>query len=272
MHRRHKAIPKHYIPYKMESPNRVDVLDPKPAVAKCIAQSFFESLTLDFLPTLLPQLPIESFITQYGYWAVFVIVGLESAGLPLPGEITLVSAALIASTGHSLDIGWIITVASAGAILGDNAGYWIGREFGFRLLLRHGAKIGIRERQLKLGQYLFQRHGGKVVFFGRMVAVLRVLAALLAGINRMAWPHFLVCNIAGGILWAGIYGGGAYLLGQQIIGITGPAGVAGLIIGVAGFIISIRYIRHHQRAFEDKAELAFPGPLEQHLHHGHHRT
>jgi len=224
---------------------------------------------LEFLPDFLPRELIEGFIATYGYWAVFLVVGLESAGLPLPGEITLVSAALLAAATHQLDIGLILASASAGAVLGDNIGYWLGREFGFALLLRHGAKIGIRERQLKLGQYLFLRHGGKVVFFGRMVAVLRVLAALLAGINRMPWKHFLVCNIAGGVLWAGIYGGGAYLLGQQITRITGPMGLAGLVAGVAGLVISFRYIAHHQRAFEAKAEQAFPGPLEFHHHLWH---
>lgn len=218
---------------------------------------------------ILPDLPIEEYVTQYGYWAVFTIVGLESAGLPLPGEITLVSAALIAATTHHLDIGLVIAAATAGAILGDNLGYWIGREFGFRLLLKHGERVGIRERQLKLGQYLFLRHGGKVVFFGRLVAVLRVLAALLAGVNRMPWPHFLACNVGGGLLWAVLYGGGAYLLGKQITQITGPVGLLGLAAGAIGLVVSIRYIRHHQRGLEEAAEKALPGPLE-HPHH-HHR-
>lgn len=227
---------------------------------------------MDFLPDFLPRELIGRIIADYGYWAVFLVVGLESSGLPLPGEITLITAALLAAATHQLDIALVLTAAAAGAVLGDNLGYWIGRGFGFRLLLRHGAKIGIRERQLKMGQYLFMRHGGKVVFFGRMVAVLRVLAALLAGINRMAWPHFLACNVAGGILWALIYGGGAYLLGQQITRITGPVGIAGLVAGLVGLVISFRYIAHHQRAFEEKAEQAFPGPLEQHHHHWRHQN
>lgn len=226
---------------------------------------------LELLPDFLPRDLIEGFITSYGYWAVFLIVGLESAGLPLPGEIALISAALLAATTHQMEIGLILAAAAAGAALGDSLGYWIGREFGFTLLLRHGGKIGIRERQLKLGQYLFLRHGGKVVFFGRMVAVLRVLAALLAGINRMAWPHFLVCNVSGGILWALIYGGGAYLLGQQITRITGPVGLMGLVAGLVGLVISFRYIAHHQKMFEDKAEQAFPGPLEIHHHLWRHK-
>jgi membrane protein DedA with SNARE-associated domain len=217
----------------------------------------------------LPSIPVDSYITQFGYWAIFIIIALESAGLPLPGEITLVTAAIIASTTHSLDIGIILGAATAGAVLGDNLGYWIGREFGFRLLLEHGARVGIRERQLKLGQYMFYRHGGKVVFFGRLVAVLRVLAALLAGINRMPWPHFLVCNIGGAVMWALLYGGGAYLLGRQITQITGPAGISALAVGVVVTILTIRYVRHHQRALEDRAEQAFPGPLDWHHHRPH---
>ncbi len=206
-------------------------------------------------------MPIQSFVCQYGYWAIFVIVGLESAGLPLPGEITLISAAIIAATTGALDIGWVIAVAAAGAIIGDNIGYWVGREFGFALLVRHGRRIGIGERQLKLGQFLFLKHGGKVVFFGRLVAVLRVLAALLAGINRLPWPHFLACNIGGGILWACLFGGGAYIFGQQVQEIAGPAGVLALIASIVGMVVSARYVRGHQRALEDAAERALPGPL-----------
>lgn len=206
-------------------------------------------------------LPVEHFVGSYGYWAVFIIIGLESAGIPLPGEITLITASIIASASPALDIRWVIAVAAAGAILGDNVGYWIGREFGFRLLLRYGGRVGIGDRQIKMGQYLFQRHGGKVVFFGRMVAVLRVLAALLAGINRLAWPHFLICNIGGAIMWATLYGGGAYLFGRQIQEVAGPVGVAALIASVVIFVVSVRYIKGHQRALEDAAERAFPGPL-----------
>lgn len=216
------------------------------------------------MSSLLPSIPVDQFVSQYGYWAVFIIVGLESAGLPLPGEITLVTASVLAGTSGALDIALVIGVATLGAILGDNLGYWIGREFGFPLLLRHGQRLGIGERQLKLGQYLFLRHGGKVVFFGRLVAVLRVLAALLAGINRLPWPHFLACNVGGAVLWACLYGGGAFLLGRQVRKITGPVGLIALAVGVIALLLSIRYIRSHQRALEDAAMRELPGPLEVH--------
>jgi hypothetical protein len=91
----------------------------------------------------------------------------------------------------------VIAAAAAGAIVGDNIGYWIGREIGFRLLVRYGSHVGQTEGRIKVGQYLFQRHGGKIVFFGRFIALLRVLAALLAGVNRMSWPRFFFFNAAG---------------------------------------------------------------------------
>src|ERR1700723_3441495 len=140
---------------------------------------------------------LHDFISTYGYFAVFVIVGLESAGVPMPGETALVSAAIFAGQG-ALDIKWVIACAAAAAILGDNAGYWVGREFGFPIVLKYGRYLRLDEPRLKLGQYLFQRQGGKIVFFGRFVGVLRAFAALLAGINRLAWPRFLGFNAAGG--------------------------------------------------------------------------
>lgn len=223
--------------------------------------------------SILPELPVEDIIAHYGYLAVFVVIGLESAGIPLPGEITLVTACVIAGTLHALDVRLVLMAAVAGAVLGDNLGYWMGREFGFRLMLRHGTKVGIGQRQIKLGQFLFLRHGGKVVFFGRMVAVLRVLAAVLAGTNRMPWGHFLACNLGGAVLWAALYGGGAYALGKQIKAFTGPAGLVGLALGAVATIIAIRYIRGHQRALEDQAEEALPGPVElHHPHHPHHQA
>src|SRR5437868_4799801 len=102
-------------------------------------------------------------------------------GLPLPGEAILLIASLYAGSHHDLNIWGVIASAATGAILGDNVGYGIGREFGYRLLLRYGRYVGISDARIKLGQYLFQRHGGAVVFGGRFIAILRILAAFLAG-------------------------------------------------------------------------------------------
>jgi len=148
-------------------------------------------------------------LVTYGYWAVLLFVAIESTGIPFPGETMLLVAAIAAGTTHQLSIAFVIMAAASGAILGDNLGFWVGREGGYRLLRRYGRYIRLEERRLKLGQYLFLRHGGKVVFFGRFVAVLRAWAAFLAGTNRMRWPRFLLFNALGGIIWATLYGLGA---------------------------------------------------------------
>lgn len=201
-------------------------------------------------------------VSAYGYWAVLVVVAMESMGLPLPGETILVAAAIYAGTTHGISIPFVILAAAAGAVIGDNIGFWIGRELGFRLLVRYGPRIGLTEPQLKLGQYVFRRHGGKVVFFGRFVALLRALAALLAGANRMTWPRFLVFNFAGGVVWATIFGIGGYVLGESIMRFSGPVGIglaAGAVLAAGvGFVL----VRRNEKSLLAAAERALPGPLE----------
>ncbi len=200
-------------------------------------------------------------IGKFGYGAVGLTVGLESLGVPVPGETALIAASIYAGASHRLNIVLIVAVAAAGAILGDNIGFWIGREFGFRLLIRYGRYIRMTERRIKLGQYLFRRHGGKVVFFGRFVAVLRALAALLAGANRMEWPRFLAFNAAGGVVWASLYGFGAYFLGRSIDRLLGPVGIG---LGAAAAVVLIAagiYLHRNEQRLEDMAEATLPGPI-----------
>lgn len=210
---------------------------------------------------LLSDTDIVRLVAAYGYGLVAVVVGLESMGLPLPGETVLVIAALYAGTSEQLDIGWVVAAAAAGAIAGDNVGYWLGRRFGYQLLLRYGPRVGIRTAQVKVGQYLFLRHGGKVVFFGRFVALLRVLAAGLAGANRMTWPRFTVANAAGGVVWASAFGFGSYLMGDQVRRLSGPAGTALLVAGIVAFVTGAVLVRRHHRHLEAVAEAVLPGPL-----------
>ncbi len=200
-------------------------------------------------------------ISVYGSWAVGVIVGLESIGIPLPGETILIAAATFAGATHRLDIASVIGAAASGAIVGDSLGFFIGRKIGFPLLHRYGPRIGLTEPRLKLGQYLFLRHGGKVVFFGRFVAVLRTFAALLAGVNGMFWPRFLVFNAAGGMLWAMTFGLGAYSFGELIKRFAEPIGVALLGAAIVGGLMSLAIVRRHERALNERAERAIPGPL-----------
>jgi membrane protein YqaA with SNARE-associated domain len=138
---------------------------------------------------------------------VALIVGLESMGLPLPGETVLVLATIYAATDPSVNVWLVITAAAVGSIIGDNVGYWLGKKYGYALLRRYGRHIGMSDARIKIGQYLFLRHGGKVVFFGRFVALLRILAAVLAGVNRMPWRGFLLANAGGAVnLGRGIRG------------------------------------------------------------------
>jgi len=203
------------------------------------------------------------FIAMFGYWAVFLFVMIESSGIPFPGETMLLAAAVYAGTTHHLQIPFIIIAAAVGAILGDNLGFWVGREGGYRLLRRYGHVVHLDEGKLKLGQYLFRRHGGKVVFFGRFVAVLRAWAAFLAGVNRMPWSHFLAYNAAGGILWATLYGSGAYILGDQVHRLTGTVGKVLAVVGVLAVIAAVVFLRRNEQRLEDEAEAAMPGPLDQ---------
>src|ERR1700750_1367387 len=106
-------------------------------------------------------------LVHYGYGAIFLIVMMESAGIPAPGETILVSAAVYAGTRHALDIRFVIAAASAGAIVGDNMRFWVGRKFGEPLLEKWGHLIGLDARKRRLGRFLFDRYGGSIVFFGR---------------------------------------------------------------------------------------------------------
>jgi membrane protein DedA with SNARE-associated domain len=201
-------------------------------------------------------------IQHYGYMAVLIVVGLESLGIPLPGETMLISASLYAGATHNLHIAFVIAAAATGAILGDNAGYLLGHWGGYRLLVRFGRYIRLDEAKVKVARYLFLRQGGKVVFFGRFVSILRTYAAFLAGTARMPWRSFLVFNAAGGVVWATVYGVAAYSLGSQVERLSRPIAIAFAVIGIAATVAVALVIRSHEKRLEAVAELAFPGQLE----------
>ena len=204
---------------------------------------------------------LDSLLATYGYLAVFVFVGVESIGVPVPGETMLVTAAIYAGTTGRLSIFWVIVAAAAGAIVGDNIGYAIGRTGGYRLVKRYGRYIRLEENRLRLGQYLFDKHGSKVVFFGRFVSVLRIFAAFLAGVNRMHWRTFLIFNAAGGIIWSTLYGIAAFLLGKQLLQLSGRVDLVLAIVGVAVIIAVIVFLRRNEARLQAEADRARPGPL-----------
>jgi membrane protein DedA with SNARE-associated domain len=156
---------------------------------------------------------VTGLVHHYGLVALFLVVMLESGGLPLPGETALIAAAIFASQGK-LDIFEVIAVAAAAAIIGDNLGYWVGRTGGRKLLQRVPFLERWSSRALPWSERFFQRHGGKTIFFARFFSVLRVTAAWIAGISRMHWWTFFLWNAAGGICWAVLVGLVSYYAGH----------------------------------------------------------
>jgi membrane protein DedA with SNARE-associated domain len=205
---------------------------------------------------------VNDLISNYGYYAVFLVIGLESVGIPLPGETVLIAAATYAATSGNLNIWVIFAAAAAGAILGDNVGYWIGNKGGYKLARKYGPKIRLDERKLKVGRYMFDRHGGKVVFFGRFVSVLRTFAAFLAGTVRMSWPRFLLYNALGGLVWSAIYAFGFYAAGNTLKQLSSIVNYVAIGVAVVAVVTVFLVVRRQTDLLADKAEAAYPGPLE----------
>ena len=181
---------------------------------------------------------MSSLVHQYGLIALFLLVMLESGGVPLPGETALIAASIFASRGD-LPIGGVITAAAAAAIIGDNLGYWIGRTGGRRALERWGPLKRWGGRVLPFSERFFRRHGAKTVFLGRFFAVLRVTAAWMAGVSRMRWWRFLAWNAAGGICWATLVGLLAYYFGHASADAVNTYGLIGgaLLVGAAAIVL-----------------------------------
>jgi membrane protein DedA with SNARE-associated domain len=213
------------------------------------------------LASIIPHDQLEQWLTDYGLLAVFLMVGIESIGVPVPGETMLIVAALYAGSTHKLSIVLIVLAAAAGAIVGDNIGYSVGRHGGWPLLKRHGHRVGIDERRLKLGRYLFLTHGGKVVFFGRFISILRTYAAALAGANHMPFRRFFSFNASGGLIWAAVYGLGYYFAAHLLKELDTPVTVALIVIAALAVVGFLAFIRRNISEWEERAERALPGPL-----------
>lgn len=201
------------------------------------------------------------FVQHWGYLAVFLVTGIESLCVPfLPGETALLTAAALAAKLH-LAIAGVIAAAAAGPIVGGSLGYAIGWWGGYRLLVRFGGRVGLAQPQVKVTRYLFRRNGGKVVFLGRFVLVLRSFAGLLAGAGRMSPVSFLAFNAAGSVVWATAYGLAAYAAGNALFGLSGWV-AAGFALAAAAMVVTgLVLLRRHSGRLVARAEAAFPGPL-----------
>jgi membrane protein DedA with SNARE-associated domain len=205
---------------------------------------------------------IYHLIHDYGLLMVAVVVGLEGVGFPVPGETALIVASVIAGTKHELNIVLVILTATGASFAGRTLGYLIGRNFGYWLLLHYGGYVWITEARIKLGQYLFLRHGGKIIIVAQFLPVLRTIAGILAGANRMPRPQFLAANIFGAFIWATFFGLAAYTFGRQVEHL---AGWAVFVLAVATVIVLLVvgiFVRGHEAQLTAEAERALPGPLE----------
>jgi membrane protein DedA with SNARE-associated domain len=178
---------------------------------------------------------VSGFVHHYGLLALFLVVMLESAGVPLPGETALIAAGVFASRGE-LNVAAVIAVAATAAIVGDNLGYWIGRTGGRTVL----ARWRLTEGTLPWAEGFFERHGPKTIFLARFFSILRVTAAWMAGVSRMRWWTFFLWNAAGGICWALLVGLVSYYAGQAAADAISHygliAGVALVVLAVAGLV------------------------------------
>ena len=217
-----------------------------------LASRRFMGLHAQVLAAFLPIQTLQQALDQWGYPVVFVFVMIESIGIPFPGETMLLLGAFFAASGH-LSIYGVIAAAAAGAIIGDNVGYWIGRKGGQPLIQRYGKYVFVKEKHLATAERFFERHGDKTVFFGRFISILRTWAAFLAGVNRMRWPAFLLYNAAGGMLWSITYGVIGYFVGR-VVGVATIEryssyvgyGFIGVVVLVVGVFFLRRYLRRRR--------------------------
>jgi membrane protein DedA with SNARE-associated domain len=184
---------------------------------------------------------IREIAHQYGYWAVFIGIALENAGIPLPGETITLVGGFLAGSGE-LKYWFVLGSAIAGAILGDNFGYWLGKWGGWPLLLRLGQLFRIREEQLHEVKDQFRQNAARAVFLGRFVALLRIFAGPLAGIAQMPYWQFFFCNAAGAAVWASVMVSLSYFVGniislEKLVAWVAQFAILALILVVAWLVI-----------------------------------
>ncbi len=205
---------------------------------------------------------VDHLLGHWGYGFVFTIVAVQSAGVPLPGTTAVIAAAIYAGTTHHLAITGVIAAAALGAGLGNLTGFALGWWGGWELLRRYGQGVGLTPARLKVGRYVFNRHGGKVVFFGRFITGLRTWSGFLAGANRMSPPRFVVFSSLAAIVWAVTTSLQYYYFGHLLDVASTGVGIALVLVGIALTVIGVMYLRRRGRSLLLAAELAHPEPLD----------
>ena len=190
---------------------------------------------------------LRSFIADYGYWAVALALLCENAGIPVPGETTLLLASFLAYSEHRLDLGWIIVVGTVAAAIGDNLGYAIGHHGGRPLLERYRHVLRIPQSTLERGEKLFARWGASTIFFARFIFGLRIFAGPLAGVLRMPWRAFALFNFLGAVVWVTAIATAGYLFGKHWDELEHVLGRFNLVVGIAALLlIPVLWRKYHR--------------------------
>jgi len=188
---------------------------------------------------------VLSALQALGYPGIATVVGLESMGIPMPGETTLIAASYLAATGH-FSLPLVISFAALGAVVGDSIGYAIGCKGGRRFLNRHEKYVRITPEKLAIADRYFVRHGAKTVFLGRFLPLLRILAGPLAGTAKMPYRRFLAANVAGALTWATTMGTLAFFFGRPVAAFLSSLGVWGLV-AIAALLLAPFAFRRWRR-------------------------
>lgn len=193
---------------------------------------------------------IEPYLTQYGYPVIFLVIVIESFGIPAPGQTLLIAAALLAAHGK-LNLTLVLLTAFLAAVIGDSLGYWIGYLGGRRLILRFGKYLHIGETQVRNMETAFTKHGGWFVTFARFFEVLRQVNGIVAGTAGMHFRRFLLFNATGALLWVGVWGLGTYRLGRHLQKYAGYFDEVSLYFIVALIVLLLAlllyFLRRHWR-------------------------
>jgi len=158
---------------------------------------------------------LRGFVAEYGYWAVALALLCENAGIPVPGETTLLLASFLAHSEQKLHLGWIIVVGTCAATLGDNIGYAIGYYGGRPLLDRYQNLLRIRREAMERGEQLFARYGSAAILVARFIFGMRIFAGPMAGVLRMPWKAFVLFNALGALVWVTVIATAGYLFGRH---------------------------------------------------------
>ena len=194
---------------------------------------------------------LQELARLYGYWAVFIGIAIENMGIPLPGETIVIVGGFLAGSGE-LNYWWVLGSAIAGAVLGDNFGYWVGRFGGWELLVKIGRVFRLQEQQLEQARERYSKNAVQAVFFGRFVTLLRIFAGPLAGITQMPYKQFLLCNFGGAAVWATTIVSIAFFLGkavslEQIVSWIAQIGFAALVLVVIVLLAPIIWEYGHKK-------------------------